>query len=117
MALIACCGIDCSECPTFRATQSDDSRELERLAAMRRENFGHLEITAESMPCDGCVASGRLSWTGTACPIRTCAAGRGFVSCALCQSLDSCDTLRTVHDHMPQARTALDGLRPQGSAA
>jgi len=109
--LIACCGIDCSQCPTLRATISDDRQELERLAAMRRDHFGHPEITVESMPCDGCLASGRLSWTCVACPIRACAMDRGLGSCARCEEMDNCDRLHLVHDHMPQAKAALDALR------
>lgn len=111
MALIACCGIDCAECPTFRATQSDDRQELERLAALRRENYGRPDVTSESMPCDGCLANGRLGWTCSVCPIRACAMARGLESCAHCEDLDGCDTLRPVHEHMPQARAALDALR------
>ena len=111
MALIAYCGIDCSKCPTYLATQSGDRGELDRLAAMRRENFGDPRFTADSMPCDGCSGDGRLSETCAVCPIRSCAVTRSLDTCARCDGYDGCDKLPMVHNHLPAAKAVLDALR------
>jgi hypothetical protein len=111
MTLIAYCGIDCSTCPTYLATQSDDRHELERLAAMRRKNYGDPGITADSIICDGCTVCGRLSGTCAVCPIRNCAITRSLETCGQCDEYDSCGKLPMVHTHVPEAKAVLDALR------
>jgi hypothetical protein len=110
-APIAYCGSDCSACPTYLATQSGDRSELERLAALRRKSFGRAGITVESMPCDGCSAGGRLSWTCAVCPIRACAVACGHGTCDECDGYDDCEKLPMVHSHLPEAKATLDACR------
>jgi hypothetical protein len=45
--LIAYCGLTCSHCPAYIATQAGDRAELERVAAMWREEYHAPDITVE----------------------------------------------------------------------
>lgn len=49
---IAYCGLICSECPAYVATQADDWEALERTAAQWRKQFNEPSITADSVVCD-----------------------------------------------------------------
>ena len=48
--IIAYCGLVCSDCAAYAATQSNDPAALERVAAQWREEFSSPEITAELDP-------------------------------------------------------------------
>jgi hypothetical protein len=110
--MIAYCGLDCARCPACVATQADDREALERTAAMWREQFNAPEITADSIICDGCPATdGRLSGYCSICEIRACALGRGLETCAPCAEYDGCAKLAPFHQHSPEAKATLDGLR------
>jgi hypothetical protein len=109
--MIAYCGLDCTQCPAYIATQADDWEALERTAAMWREQFNEPRITAESVVCDGCKGGGRLSGYCGMCEILACAKERGLETCAPCADYDGCGKLATFHEHAPDAKATLDGLR------
>ena len=109
--MIAYCGLDCGQCPAYVATQSGDQEALEKTAAMWREQFSSPQITAESIVCDGCTGGGRLSGYCNICEIRSCASGRSLETCAPCADYVGCAKLATIHDHGPEAKATLDGLR------
>jgi hypothetical protein len=111
--IIAYCGLNCSGCPAYVATQSGDPAELERVAAEWREAFNMADITAESVICDGCLASaadgGRLSGYCATCAIRACAVERGVVNCAHCAGYP-CDNLTGFWVHAPEAQATLEQI-------
>ena len=109
--IIAYCGLDCSGCPAYRATQANDRAALERTAAQWREQFNTSQITADSILCDGCLAhdGGRLSGYCTICEIRACALERGVANCAHCADY-ACAKLEGFWAHAPEARQALDAI-------
>jgi hypothetical protein len=109
--MIAACGLDCVQCPAYTATQADDWEALERTAAMWREQFNSPYITADSIVCDGCKGGGRLSEYCSMCEIRACALERGLETCAPCADYDGCGKLAAFHEHAPEAKAALDGIR------
>jgi thiamine biosynthesis protein ThiC len=110
--MIAYCGIACSSCDAFLATQTGDQIELERVAVEWRTQYDPA-ITAESIVCKGCRAeSGPLAGFCSMCPIRVCATDRGEESCAYCDDYP-CDRLVPHFEHAPQMRDLLDGLRRQ----
>lgn len=109
--MIAYCGLDCAKCPAYVATQAGDREALERTAAMWREQFSAPEITADSIVCDGCMMDGRLSGYCSICEIRACALGRSLATCAPCAEYDGCGKLAAFHEHAPEAKATLDGLR------
>ncbi len=52
--MIAFCGIVCTECPAFLATQKDDHNERMKVAELWSKEF-KAEIKPEDINCDGCL--------------------------------------------------------------
>ena len=57
--MIAYCGLVCTDCPAYTATQENDQAALERVAAQWREEYNASDITVESVICDGWRGAGR----------------------------------------------------------
>jgi hypothetical protein len=110
--IIAYCGLNCAECPAYLATQSGDPAALERVAAEWRVAFNAPEMTAESIICDGCLATngGRLADYCGMCEIRACALERNMASCAFCADY-ACAKLESFLAQAPAARETLEQLR------
>ena len=81
--LYAYCGLDCSECPAYKATQSKDKKELEAL--LEEWDSPDYPLTVENLACDGCSADSKrvFKFCGE-CPIRQCAHPKGYATCADC---------------------------------
>jgi hypothetical protein len=109
-AIVACCGLVCSDCPAYMATQADDAAALERVAAQWREEYNSPDITVESVICDGCmVESERHCGHWYECDIRACGVERGVANCAHCSDY-VCDRLESFFGFVPDARTVLDNI-------
>ncbi len=109
--IIAYCGLVCSECPAYIATQADDRAALERVAAQWREEYNAPDITVESVICDGCLgADGRHCGHWYECEIRICGMERGVVNCAHCADY-ACEKLERFFGFVPHLRAALDEIR------
>jgi hypothetical protein len=109
--MMAYCGLVCTDCPAYRATQVDDRAALERVAAHWRKVFNMPDITADSVMCDGCLArDGRRSGYCVQCQVRPCGVERGVVNCAHCSDY-ACAKLGAFFSIAPGARTALDEIR------
>ena len=116
--IIAYCGLQCSKCDAYVATQSGDRAALEQVAAKWCEQFNAPEITADGIICDGCLNTadgGRVAYYCTICAIRACAVERGLANCAHCADYvhnDAlCDKLEGFLAHSPEAKARLDGIR------
>lgn len=111
--LIAYCGLICNECPAYVATHANDPAELERVAALWREQFNAPDITAASILCDGCTVAGRKSGYCAECQVRRCAMGLGVTTCAHCAEYGQrwgCEELRAFLTHASEARRTLDDI-------
>ena len=114
--LIAYCGLLCNECPAYVATQADDRAELERVAAMWREEYDAPNITVESIICDGCNVEGRKCSHCDECDIRACALALNVANCAHCDDYDrpgGCEKLEGLLGFVPAARALLDSIRAE----
>ncbi len=110
--MIAMCGLDCSECKGYLATQANDEAEKERIAAEWRQAFNAPDITAASVTCDGCLAfDGRQGGYCSQCEIRACGVSRGYANCAHCPEFDTCTKLSTFLTQAPPARATLESIR------
>jgi hypothetical protein len=108
--IISYCGITCSSCDAFLATQADDQAELERVAAAWSKEY-NAPFSAASIVCDGClVDTDRVASYCNECAIRACAKERNVASCAYCDDY-VCDKLQPHLDHAPQFRELLDAMR------
>jgi hypothetical protein len=109
--MIAYCGLVCSECEAFLATQANDLVALERLAARARDEYGMAGATLESTMCDGCLSSShRLCGYCHECQVRACAMERAVPNCAHCPDF-ACDTLVAFWEMAGEARSTLDAIR------
>ncbi|MFW9951439.1 MAG: DUF3795 domain-containing protein [Candidatus Thorarchaeota archaeon] len=105
---IAYCGINCSECPAYIATQKGDTMELEKVAKEWSSEI--MPFKPEDLYCDGCNKDGRIfSWCEE-CPIRICCQQKGFENCAYCEEY-FCDKLKLTFDKTPSAKERLDKIR------
>ena len=110
-AMIAFCGLTCTECDGYLATQANDLAALERQAERARTQWGVLDATAESVKCDGCqTAYGRKIGYCAQCAIRACGTARGVANCAVCPDY-GCDKLTGFLAMAPKARATLESLR------
>jgi hypothetical protein len=108
--MIAYCGLVCSECPTFIATQNDDDEAREQTAALYAEKFG-LKLTKAEINCDGCLSQGgRLIGYCHTCEIRRCCRDRGLEHCVRCPE-QPCDRLLRFHEFSPAAKAAFEALK------
>jgi hypothetical protein len=109
--IIAYCGLVCSDCPAYIATQADDRAALEQVAAQWRKEYNVPDITVESVICDGCVAEdGRYCSHWYDCDIRVCGMERGVLNCAYCDDY-ACEKLERFFGFVPDARATLDAIR------
>ena len=109
--IIAYCGLTCTECEAYLATQANDRAALERVATKWREEFNAPNITVEYVICDGCLASAdRLGGHCPDCDIRACGVARGLANCAYCDDY-ACDKLEAFFGFVPTARANLDAIR------
>jgi hypothetical protein len=108
--IIAYCGIVCSECPAYIATQTDDDAKRKETAEQWTKQFGH-EMKPEDINCDGCnTDTDRIVNYCAICEIRLCARERGLVSCAYCDDY-ACDKLEKFFQMAPHLKAALEEIR------
>ncbi len=106
--MTAFCGLNCSQCPQYIATQNDDDTARAEASKMIREAYG-LDIKPKEINCDGChTENGRLLGYCDSCKVRACGMEKGVENCAYCK--DQCDTLRQFHTFSPTAKTAFEQL-------
>jgi len=108
--MIAYCGLVCTDCPAYIATQADDRGALEQVAAQWREAYNAPDISADSIMCDGCLGSdGRYCSHCFECEMRACGVARGVANCAHCPDY-ACEKLEGFFALVPEARLTLDGI-------
>jgi hypothetical protein len=108
--MIAYCGLGCSECPTFIATQKNDDKMREETAKKWSEMF-HQDIKPGDINCDGCVSqSSRLFNYCGICEIRKCGKEKNVKNCAYCDEYP-CEKLSAFLKNVPEAKATLDAIR------
>ncbi|MBN1319545.1 MAG: DUF3795 domain-containing protein [Thermoleophilia bacterium] len=90
--MIAHCGINCDECPSYKGTITGDETLL---ASMNRE-FGNAQTDAIDFVCLGCKYDDPklIATDCAACAIRSCARAKGKDFCATCDEFEACDTVK-----------------------
>lgn len=108
--MIAFCGLTCTECPAFIATQKDDDKEREKVAELWSKQFNE-DIKPEDINCDGCLSeSDRIFNYCKVCKIRKCGQEKGVKNCAYCDDY-TCENLNEFFDMAPEAKTSLEEIR------
>jgi hypothetical protein len=108
--MIAYCGLVCSNCPTFIATQNDDDDAREKTAALYAQKFG-LNLSKEEINCDGCLsAGGKKIGYCQVCEIRRCCREKGLENCAFCDQ-PQCEQLSRFHEFSPEAKASFEAMK------
>ena len=109
--MIAYCGLTCTECPAFIATQNQDVQMATDTAAQWSKEFGGT-ITVDDVWCDGCLVEGKKCGHCSECKIRACAQKRQVENCAHCDDY-ACDTVNELLNVVPPAKATLDAIRAE----
>jgi hypothetical protein len=110
--VISHCGLLCSECGAYVATQNDDDAKRAEVAREWSKMYD-AGLSPSDINCDGCVSDGpRLFHHATVCEIRKCARARGVANCAHCDDYP-CDRLEGLFRMAPEAKARLDGIRAE----
>ncbi len=109
--MIAFCGLTCTECPAFIATQKDVDKEREKVAKAWSKEF-KCEIKPEDINCDECLTEkgGRVFNYCKTCEIRKCGQEKEVKNCAYCDDY-ACEKLTKFFDMAHEAKTALAEIR------
>jgi hypothetical protein len=109
--MIAYCGLVCTNCEGYLATQANDEAWKEQLAAKARAELGVPEATAASVTCDGCKSGARLGAYCHVCEIRACGVKQGVENCGTCPEFASCEQINKFMEMVPEARETFASLR------
>jgi hypothetical protein len=108
--MIAYCGLDCSKCGAFLATQSNDDALRAKTAEEWSKAYG-VDIKPEKINCTGCQSDGvKFDYCENTCEIRKCAHERKVGTCADCGDY-ACEKLGEFFKMAPNAKESLDSLR------
>ncbi|MCJ7813914.1 MAG: DUF3795 domain-containing protein [Candidatus Atribacteria bacterium] len=108
--IIAFCGLSCSGCPAFIATQKDNHKKREKTATAWSKMYKCV-IKPEDINCDGCLEeSGRLFNYCKVCEIRKCGQEKEVKNCAYCDDY-ACEKLIKFFDMAPEAKNALAEIK------
>jgi hypothetical protein len=107
---IAYCGLVCTACLAYIATQADDDKQRKEVAEKWTKDFKH-DFKPEDINCDGCLTvTGRAAGYVNVCPIRKCGREKGVINCAYCVDY-SCDKTDEFFKMAPVCKVTLDGIK------
>ena len=115
--MYAICGLDCSQCDGYKATQARDEAAKEQVAARWRVEYGNSRIDAAYVTCDGCLSAGVLGGHCLECNVRQCGAGKGVPTCAHCQDFADCGTIAEFLTFAPFLKPTLERLRAEAQGS
>ncbi len=108
--MISCCGLDCSKCEGYLATQANDNTRRAAVAKQWSAQY-NADIKPEQINCNGCRSEGqKFFYCSDICEIRKCCIEKDIANCAACD-MYACDKLKNFLELSPEARAALDELR------
>ena len=97
--MIGYCGLNCSSCPAFLATQNNDDIAREKTAVLFSEKFG-LNLKPNKINCDGCLfVGGKLIRYCQSCEVRKCASAKCLHNCAYCDE-QPCEKITHIMNYM-----------------
>ena len=104
------CGLNCSDCDAFIATQNNDDEKRAEVAKTWSEQY-KAEIKPEDINCDGCISdSDRHFMHCQICEIRKCGKEKDIMNCAHCNEY-ACEKLEEFFKMVPDAKTNLDMIK------
>ncbi len=110
--MISMCGLNCSDCPTYIATQKDDDNLRKKVV----KDWGamlQMDLKPEDINCDGCITKeGKTFAHCKNCAVRICGMEKSIENCAICDDY-SCKKLDNFLEKFPtqDARNRLEMIR------
>ncbi|MGB5911033.1 MAG: DUF3795 domain-containing protein [Promethearchaeia archaeon] len=108
--IIAYCGLNCTDCPAYIATQTNDTNKLKEIA--KKWSNEEMQFKANDILCDGCHSDDRIFKWCKECDIKSCAREKGLENCAYCEDY-ICELLNIAFGKNiePSAKQRLDEIR------
>jgi hypothetical protein len=106
---IAYCGIVCSDCRAYIATQKNDDKLRQVEAEQWTKMFNH-PYKMEDINCNGCIGAGVRMGYCSMCEIRKCGSDKGVINCAYCAGYP-CAKLDVIYKHAPEVKKTLDAIK------
>ncbi|MBN2542159.1 DUF3795 domain-containing protein [bacterium] len=107
--ILAFCGIMCSSCPAYIATQEDDDEKRRKI--VDEWNSKEFPLKLEDINCDGCLPfAKKLLPFCNECTVRICALDKGVENCAYCDDYP-CQKLEFPWSMAKDAKDRLDDIR------
>jgi hypothetical protein len=107
--MIACCGLICTDCPSFIATKAGDADKIAEIALQWSKEF-KAEIQTESVWCDGCIVGGRKCGHCGECEVRACVMSKELENCGWCGELGSCDKIQGFFKLAAHAKPVIEEI-------
>ncbi|NVM18419.1 MAG: DUF3795 domain-containing protein [Candidatus Lokiarchaeota archaeon] len=106
--MLSYCGINCTECPEYLATQKNDEKEIKKIA--NQWSSDAMKFTPEEIYCDGCSNEGKLFNWAPKCDKRICCIDKKLENCAYCGDY-ICSILKNSLDKSPSAKQNLEEIK------
>jgi hypothetical protein len=108
--MIAYCGLVCTDCGAYIATQKDDDQMRKQVAAEWTQKYNH-QFKPEDISCDGCLpATVKTIGHLNVCAIRKCGQLKGVKNCGWCSEY-SCDKTDEFFKMVPDCKKTLDAVK------
>jgi hypothetical protein len=106
--MIAHCGINCRECPSYKGTITGDESVLHKM----NDEFGNGTMDAIDFVCLGCRYTDLtlIATDCSHCQIRACALARGVDFCATCEEYLTCDMVKPYRGDGTLARDKMNAF-------
>lgn len=107
--MIAYCGLICTECPAYIATQENDENKAKETAKLWSKQY-KMDVSVDDVWCDGCLNEGKKCSHCSMCEIRACGIEKGVKNCGWCDDY-ACEKLEGFFKLAPMGRGVLNKER------
>ena len=108
--IVGYCGLICTECAAYRATQEDNNNKRKEVAHYWNTQY-KFELKYEDINCDGCLQTGkRLMKYCSSCEVRRCGLQRDIINCAYCGEYP-CQKLTSMAWFNTESKPTLDQIQ------
>jgi hypothetical protein len=108
--LISFCGLLCSDCGAFIATQSNDNKKRAEVAQLWSKQYS-VNLKPEDINCDSCASNSDRHFSHcSVCEIRKCGKQKKIANCAHCTDYP-CEKLSAFLKLVPDAKSRLDEIK------
>jgi hypothetical protein len=111
--MIAYCGLVCTDCEAFKATQQNDDNLRKQVVEKWTKEYGHA-MKPSDINCVGCIpATGVHVGHCFMCRIRQCGQAKKVRNCGWCADYP-CVKMEDFFKMAPQVKETLDAVKKDG---